>query len=162
MQISNDTPALNYVEYFTKQLPVDLANMAMLRDELAIRQGALSAAKDAIADRAKATEELTKAKNDADAMLAQAKEILAEAATSLADSKLQAKNLEEQKISTNAELGLREATVTKREKIADSKMVSLANQQSDIDNRVIALNEQEALLQSRVKAFQDKVAALSA
>ena len=56
MQVSNDTPALNYVEYFTKQLPVDLANMAMLRDELAVRQGALSAAQDAITDRAKAAE----------------------------------------------------------------------------------------------------------
>ena len=73
MQVSNDTPALNYVEYFTKQLPVDLATMAALRDELAIRQGALSAAQDAIADRAAATAELAKARTDAAAIMADAK-----------------------------------------------------------------------------------------
>jgi hypothetical protein len=73
MQVSNDTPALNYVEYFTKQLPVDLANMAMLRDELAVRQGALSAAQDAITDRAKAAEELATARDQAAAMVASAR-----------------------------------------------------------------------------------------
>lgn len=62
MQISNDTAALNYVDYFTKQLPIDLATMAALRDELATRQGALSAAENAVADRAKAAEELAAAR----------------------------------------------------------------------------------------------------
>ena len=54
MNISNDNPSVDYVDYFTKQFPQDLAKMAALKDELAVRQGALSAAQDAIADREKA------------------------------------------------------------------------------------------------------------
>ena len=51
MNISNDTPGTDYIKYFTEQLPKDLAQMAALRDELAIRQGALSAAEATVADR---------------------------------------------------------------------------------------------------------------
>ena len=40
--ISNDTSAnIDYVDYFVNQLPKNLAQMAALRDELAVRQGAL-------------------------------------------------------------------------------------------------------------------------
>jgi pyruvate dehydrogenase E1 component beta subunit len=51
---------MDYMDYFTNQLPKNLATMAALRDELAVRQGALSAAQEAVADRAKAAEELAK------------------------------------------------------------------------------------------------------
>ena len=86
MQVSNDTPSLNYVEYFTKQLPIDLANMAMLRDELAVRQGALSAAKDAVVDRELAKQELEKARAEVVAIQATAKTMLDKARASLADA----------------------------------------------------------------------------
>ena len=46
MNISNDTPGTDYLTYFTTQMPKDLAAMAALRDELAVRQGALSADED--------------------------------------------------------------------------------------------------------------------
>ena len=49
MNISNDSPAVDYVKYFTDQFPKDLAQMASLRDELAKRQGAMSAVQDAAA-----------------------------------------------------------------------------------------------------------------
>jgi len=62
MNISGDTPGVNYIEYFTKQMPLDLAAMAALRDELAVRQGALSAAEAAVADRDAAAAELAAAK----------------------------------------------------------------------------------------------------
>lgn len=62
MNILNDAPSVNYVDYFTNQFPKDLAQMAALRDELAIRQGALSAAQDALVDREKARQELDAAK----------------------------------------------------------------------------------------------------
>ena len=35
MNVSNDSAATNYVDYFTKQLPIDLATLASLRDEIA-------------------------------------------------------------------------------------------------------------------------------
>ena len=72
MNISNDSPATDYVQYFTKQLPKDLAQMAALRDELATRQGALSAAEAALADREKAKEELANAKLQAASILSDA------------------------------------------------------------------------------------------
>ena len=73
MNISNDAPAMNYVDYFTNQFPKDLAQMAVLRDELATRQGALTAAEDAVADRKKAAQELEAAKKEAEAIRADAK-----------------------------------------------------------------------------------------
>ena len=41
--ISNDGGPIDYIAYFTKQLPQDLARMAELRDELEKRQGAMTA-----------------------------------------------------------------------------------------------------------------------
>ena len=64
---------MDYMDYFLNQLPKNLATMAALRDELAVRQGALSAAQDAVADRAKAAEELAAAKVTAAEMVAGAK-----------------------------------------------------------------------------------------
>ena len=65
---------MDYMDYFLNQLPRNLATMAALRDELAVRQGALSAAQDAVADRAKAAEELTAARATAAEMVAGAKD----------------------------------------------------------------------------------------
>ena len=73
MNISNDAPAMNYVDYFTTQFPKDLAQMAVLRDELAIRQGALTAAEDAVADRKKAAKELEDAQKEAESIRNDAK-----------------------------------------------------------------------------------------
>ena len=162
MQVSNDTPALNYVEYFTKQLPVDLANMAMLRDELAVRQGALSAAQDAVADREVAKQELAKARETAAAIMADAKTVVDAANITLSNAK--AKEIEVVALdkTVNAVLATRESDVAKREKAADTKAASLASQQADLDKRAATLADQESSLQARVKAFQDKVAALSA
>ena len=63
--VSNDTAAVNYVDYFTKQLPKDLAAMAVLRDELAQRQGAMSAVEDANKLKEQATAALETAKAEA-------------------------------------------------------------------------------------------------
>ena len=67
MNISNDATPTDYVEYIAKQLPKDLAQYVKLRDELAKRQGALSAAEAALADREKARGELAAAQAQAPA-----------------------------------------------------------------------------------------------
>jgi hypothetical protein len=46
MDISNGSGGIDsskFIDYFTKQLPLDLAQMATLRDELERRQGAMTA-----------------------------------------------------------------------------------------------------------------------
>ena len=57
MIVANDIPQMDYIDYFTRQLPLNLASMAALRDELVVRQGALSAAQDALQDRDLARQE---------------------------------------------------------------------------------------------------------
>lgn len=162
MNISNDTPALNYVEYFTKQLPVDLATMAALRDELAIRQGALSAAQDAVADRAKATSELATAREQAAALVASAKDKndkakiktdeLAARETELAG---QVKAFETSSAERNAALTTRENTFDIRERQQRENEVRLSALEAK-------LTADQANLDVRVKDFQAKVAALTA
>ena len=58
MNISNDNPSVDPIEYITKQLPKDLVQLLQVRDELAKRQGSLNAVEDAVADRAKAKAEM--------------------------------------------------------------------------------------------------------
>jgi len=162
MNVSNDTPSMNYVEYFTKQLPVDLASMAALRDELAVRQGALSAAQDAVTDRATAAAELTAARSQA------------------ADLVAIAKDREEKSKAKAAELTARESAVTDsikafdaasaergtalglREKASDTREARQQRIQADLDAKAAQLSADQAALDSRVQAFQDKVAALKA
>lgn len=162
MNVSNDTPSMNYVEYFTKQLPVDLASMAALRDELAVRQGALSAAQDAVTDRATAAAELTAARSQA------------------ADLVAVAKDREEKSKAKAAELTARESAVTDsikafdaasaergtalglREKASDTREARQQRIQADLDAKAAQLSVDQAALDARVQAFQDKVAALKA
>jgi chromosome segregation ATPase len=162
MNISNDSPAVDYVKYFTEQFPRDLAQMATLRDELAVRQGAISAAKDAISDREAAKAELTEAKTVLSNANAEAKFLLdaANDKTVAAETKEKELNAETKKL--NSALVEREKTIDRLEAEYNTKLDSLTKQQNAANIRSVQLNEQEATLQNRVKAFQDKVAALNA
>jgi len=162
MQVSNDTPALNYIEYFTKQLPIDLATMAALRDELAVRQGALSAAKDAIADRAKAASELAAAKDQAAAMVASAKEKEAKAKVQLDDLKTREKSLADNEKTFETSSVEREKTIEARKATVDTREMHQQQTQKNLDDKEVKLAADQAALDARIKAFQDKVAALSA
>jgi seryl-tRNA synthetase len=70
----NDTAAFDPVEYYTKQLPLDLARLTELRDELRKRQGAMTAVDEAQKDRDAAAAELQSAKDQAAKLMAEAKE----------------------------------------------------------------------------------------
>lgn len=95
MNVSNDAPPMDYLKYFTEQLPQDLARMTALRDELAIRQGALSAVELTVKDRKAAEQELAAAKAEAADILADAKKVSDEAKATLADLKAQKKQFAE-------------------------------------------------------------------
>ena len=79
MDIANENPSVDPIEYITKQLPKDLVQLLQVRDELAVRQGALSAVEDAVADRAKAKAEMEAAQAEALAVRADAKQFLVDA-----------------------------------------------------------------------------------
>lgn len=161
MNITNDGAQTDYITYFTKQLPQDLAAMAALRDELALRQGALSAVEDSAKLRAEAA-----------ALLAATKD---ECATLKTDT--QAKNAEANAKKTRQDI--READLNAREiaatKAAEDTQASLTSQalmlgkleaaliarEGKLEEGLAALAAGKADLDARVKLFQAKAAALA-
>lgn len=150
------------IEYITKEFPGEFKRLIEARDELAVRQGALSAAKDAAADRAAAAAELAAAK-------AEAKELLADAKAVDAGSKLRAKDLD----AREKELRNKEAEFAEKVRVKESELDAnehmLAMRETTLNQTAQVQAEQaarmdaaELALNARIKAFQDKVAALSA
>ena len=162
MNISGDTPGVDYVTYFTKQFPQDLASMASLRDELAIRQGALSAAEAAIADRKAAANEL----EAASAAFATAKADAAElnAATKEAAAKVKAR--ETAVLDGEAALAVKikdtETDLAIRLRACETLEARQTKLDADLADRQAKLNTDTTALNERVKAFQAKVANLTA
>ena len=77
MDVSNDIQQpVDMVSYITKQLPKDLLQLITVRDELAKRQGAMSAVEDANKLKEQAAAALETAKTEAAAMLADAQTAL--------------------------------------------------------------------------------------
>ena len=162
MQVSNDTNSVDPIEYITKQLSKDLVQLLQVRDELAIRQGALSAAKDAVADRERAKQELDAANAEATALKNDAVVDREAAKQELIDAKAKAKDLNAKANVALANAVDRETAVELREKAVADREASQIAAQADIDSQQAALKSQTAALDARVKAFQDKVAALTA
>ena len=160
--VNNDAPAVNYVDYFTKQFPKDLAQMAQLRDELEKRQGALSAAEAALADREKAAAELAAAKEQAAALLKDASETNAASKAKKSELDAREKEFDKSYAAGSSALADREKAVA----AAEARLAEREQRVVEAEKRAIekadSLSVQDQLLQARVKAFQDKVAALSA
>jgi hypothetical protein len=162
MDISGDTSNVDYIKYITKQLPKDLVNMLALRDELAVRQGALSAAEAAVADRGAAAAELAAAKEEAaaikaDAAKANAKSKEREAAVATREAAVSTSETVSAKLVADTE-----ADLAARLKACASLEAAQAKQNAVLTERSTKLDNDAAALETRVKAFQAKVAALSA
>jgi hypothetical protein len=162
LNISNDTPPTDYIDYFTRQLPVDLANMAKLRDELAIRQGALTAVEDAARDRAIAKDELEGARRSTKAMFDDAN-AQKDAAQALAAQVAADRDALDARIAAFDDASAKaEAVLAKRIAAADKRENDLAMLADSLTARSAQLDKDALALEARVKAFQDKVASLSA
>ena len=162
MNVSNDTPPMDYVNYFTKQLPIDLANMTSLRDELALRQGAISAVQDAANDRAAAKAELDAARVSAADLLAnvdqQRKTVQAASDKLAADTAAFVSSRDEFFKYRDAT----EANIAKRIASAEARAADLGALGSKLDARSAQLDKDTQALEARVKSFQEKGAGLSA
>jgi hypothetical protein len=153
---------MDYMDYFTNQLPKNLATMAALRDELAIRQGALSAAQDAVADRAKAAEELAAAKVAAAEMVAGAKDARAALKADQAQFKADRAAFDAAKTDNDAALAARADLLSRQEASCNANELRQATTAASLDARAADLASATQALEARVKAFQEKVAGLSA
>ena len=162
MNVSNDTPVIDHIDYITKQLPKDLANMLKVRDELAKRQGAMTAVEDAVRVKAEADAYYETTKASCDKLAAEAKET--------ADKvKSKKKELDEREKSVDAKEKAHAIASETHAKSSKSRDESLAaeravlNEKADkIEKASKMLAEAEIALNNRIKAFQDKVMALTA
>jgi len=162
MDIANDAPQTDYVKYFTEQLPRDLAAMAALRDELAVRQGALSAAENAVKLKAEAQAYLATTKQECDALLADTKDKNAKAkakAQAAEDREAAVKVLEDKLLAASDAAASDNEAQAQRLAIKEQ---ALGEAEAKLAADRAALDAAQVALDARVKAFQDKVAALTA
>lgn len=157
MNVTNDGGSVDILEYVTKQFPKDVKAMLDVRDELAKRQGAISAIKDAEKDRDKAAQELEKA--SIIAAKAEEKQRFvtdAETAVKAAETSLNARINEftAKSVETEKMLAARQANLEAREKF-------VAEQDAALKDALAKLEAYRSALETRIKAFQDKVAALN-
>ena len=171
MDISNGSGGIDsnkFIDYFTKQLPLDLAQMATLRDELERRQGAMTAVDDANKAKLEADAILAKAKTEAQNLIAQTNSQKQIADKLIVDLNQQQKDLDLKQINFDNQVDFQNAELNKRTKAADKRDDVLTERetivkQKELDNsaKEAELAQYQVELDSRIKAFQDKVKLLS-
>ena len=161
MNIMNDQPNVDYVTYFTQQLPKDLAAMAQLRDELAKRQGALSAVEKANKDREKAAKVLENATAEAAVIVEDAQKVAKANDAKKAELSALEEALLGQQNSFASEMAAKTADLTSREKQVAKRETTVSALQTEYSSKLQSLDADRAALDARIKAFQDKVAALA-
>jgi hypothetical protein len=150
--ILNETAAFDPVDYYTKQLPLELARLTELRDELRKRQGALTAVEEAQKDREAAAAELATAKS-------QAAEILADAKAADGKAKAKAAALDERDAtSARAAAEANQALLERGAAVVDrERAVLLREAQAAVKEQYLA--DAAAKLEAERNAFNAKVAA---
>jgi hypothetical protein len=162
MNITNDsTGNPDFIGYFTKQFLTDLGRMAELRDELAKRQGALTAVEDAIKVKSKADSYALTKQAEIDSLVEAAKVAKYEADALVVKLKADGKVFEAKVAATETALEAREKDVAGREKKAEANEATIARRNNEISVANDKLNADSAALELRVKAFQAKVAAIN-
>jgi hypothetical protein len=161
MNIINDQPNVDYVTYFTQQLPKDLAAMAQLRDELAKRQGAMSAVEKANKDREKAAQELETATAKAALIVEEAEKVARANEAKKADLNTQEAALLVKQKAFLSEAALKTVDLGNREQQVANRESAVAALQNEYASKLQSIDADRVALDARIKAFQDKVAALT-
>ena len=151
-----------FLDYIAKQFPTDLANMVAARDELAKRQGALSAVEKANKDREKAARQLEAATTEAGIIVKDAQKVAEfnDAKRAELDAREAALLVEQRSFASEA--AAKTSDLMSREQQVFNREATVAALQTEYASKLQALDADRASLNARVKAFQDKVAALSA
>lgn len=149
------------VEYIAGQFPKDLAQMVKLRDEIAKRQGAMTAVEAANADRDAAAAELRKAREEAAGILAEAHADAASAKEKKRKQDGRETELVHREGQWESERRGAEQALALRESVVATNESRLTALEASLSEREAKLREDRDALDARIKAFQDKVAALS-
>jgi hypothetical protein len=151
-----------FLDYIAQQFPTDLANLIKTRDELAKRQGAMSAVEKANKDREKAARELEAAEAKAASIVEDAQKVAQANDAKKAELYVLETELVADRKAFAAEAVAKTADLMAREQQVANREAAVAVQQAEYASKLQALDADRAALNARVKAFQDKVAALSA
>ena len=161
MDVFQSAAPVDYFEYFSKQFPEIVLNMARLRDELALRQGAINAVQDTLRDREDARFILANAKKEAEALLEQANKDSAQAkrksteATNLAKTyKTQIADFSQQAEAQLAQLGAEKSLLQSRSDALDARERAVQEQEA-------AVLQAQSDLDRRIKEFQSRVASIA-
>jgi predicted nucleic acid-binding Zn-ribbon protein len=163
MDLSNGSGGIDsgkLIDYFTKDFLTDLGKMAVLRDELAKRQGALSAVESASSIRAEADAYAASKKSETDGALADAKE------TNVAAKELK-KSLDARQVELDAlsskldkDSAALEKAVAAHKKSIEAAEAALLNSQNELKLAQDKLASDQAALEAKVQNFYAKVASL--
>ena len=147
--------------FLVEQTPAYIANLVALRNELATRQGALSAAEKTVALQREAQLALDNAREQAEQLLTDANAKLSEAKNRQTTLSAKARQLDADRVA----LEQREADVAKtqneRERALIAKAEELNTKEAHLQTAAAALAEAQSELDQKVRALQAKVAALA-
>lgn len=160
--VLNETPAFDPVEYYTKQLPLDLARLTELRDELRTRQGALTAVEEAQKDRKAAGMELATAKSQAAEILVAAK--AAEGKVAARAAAVEDRNAAYARAAAEAanEALARETAVASRERAAKLRETAAATKDQSLSEAAAKLDAERNAFNAKVAAFQSMASQMKA
>ena len=164
MDISNGSGGIDsskLMDYFTKDFLKDLGKMAVLRDELAKRQGAMSAVEDAAKLRAEAETYAANKKAEIDGVLEEAKETNAKSKAQKADLDTRETDIDAKaKALAIADASFNNLVKAKKQSLANEE-AALLKAQNELKLAQDKLTSDQATLDARVKAFQAKVASIA-
>ena len=161
MNITNDGAQTDYLTYFTKQLPQDLANMAALRDELALRQGALSAVEDSTKMREEAARTLASTKDECATLKTDTQAKNAEANAKKTRQDIRETDLNAREVAATKSAEDTQASLTSQALMLGKLEAALIAREGKLEEGLVALAAGKADLDARVKLFQAKAAALA-
>lgn len=161
MNITNDGAQTDYITYFTKQLPQDLAAMAALRDELALRQGALSAVEDSAKLREEAARTLASTKDECATLKTDTQAKNAEANAKKTRQDIRETDLNAREVAATKAAEDTQASLTSQALMLGKLEAALIAREGKLEEGLAALAAGKADLDARVKLFQAKAAALA-
>jgi DNA repair exonuclease SbcCD ATPase subunit len=135
--------------------------MVKARDELVMLQGSLNAAKDAVADRQKAADELVAAQTEADTLRVAARAIRDAAIRQKKELDEREAALDVERQQFNIAVANRTAELDKRYERLNSDGMALAAEQDKITVDRARLDSDRETFEARVKTFQEKIASMS-
>lgn len=158
---SGQIDSVKFLDYIARQLPADVKTLVQVRDELALRQGALSAVEDAAKLKVQAEDALTAARDKAAAIIADANAKLSEA--NKAKEFLDADVAEHNKVVAqfNADATAKWSDLASREKNVAMREADLKKSQDALAVKEAQLATDRAALDAKIKLMQEKIASLS-